>query len=107
MGYRPPMRRLLAALVLLPGLAWAQDAEDRTDRDRFDGFTPMEGVEYYCTDATGNRRELGEVICITAGCDTWLARCDMSVNNPTWRRLQDGCPGVSLHSRLKLLEPPV
>ena len=56
---------------------------------------PMPGVEYYCTDATGARREIGDVICITASCQVWVARCEVSLNNPTWRKLSDGCPGVS------------
>ncbi|WP_275567033.1 hypothetical protein [Psychromarinibacter sediminicola] len=99
------MKRCLAALLLLPGPALAQAAPDPAGRP--EGFAPMEGVEYYCTDADGARHEIGAVICITAGCDTWLARCGMSLNNPTWRWVQDGCPGVSLHDRLKLLQPPV
>ena len=55
--------------------------------------------------------ELGEVLCITAGCQTWMARCDMSVNSPTWRKIQDGCPGassgVSVYDRLQQAQPPV
>lgn len=101
------MTRLIVALLLLPGLAWAQDAKRQT----YDGFVPMEGVEYYCTDSTGQRMELGEVLCITAGCQTWMARCDMSVNSPTWRKIQDGCPGassgVSVYDRLQQAQPPV
>ncbi len=99
------MKRILAALLLLPGAALAQAVPDPAGRPG--DFAPMDGVEYFCTDADGARHELGEVICITAGCDTWLARCDMSLNNPTWRRVQDGCPGVSLYRRLQLLQPPV
>lgn len=94
---------MLVPLLLMPGLAWAQEAQTM-DRN---GYMPMPGVEYYCTDETGQRKELGEVICITAGCDTWMARCDMSLNNPMWRRIQDGCPGVSLYDRIKAMEPPV
>ncbi|WP_425053692.1 hypothetical protein [Psychromarinibacter sp. S121] len=93
------MFRVFAFLLLAPGLAMAQEA--------FSGYQPLPGVEYYCTDATGGRKELGDVICITAGCDTWMARCDMSLNNPTWRRIQDGCPGVSLYDRIKTMQPPV
>ncbi|WP_379561112.1 hypothetical protein [Psychromarinibacter halotolerans] len=99
MGYRRVMYRALALLLLAPGLATAQDA--------FRGYEPLPGVEYYCTDDHGARKELGDVICITAGCDTWMARCDMSLNNPTWRRIQDGCPGVSLYDRIKTMQPPV
>ena len=67
-------------------------------------FTRMPGVEYYCTGATGERYELGEVICITASCKTWTARCDMSWNSPMWRKTQDGCPGVSVQQRLDKLK---
>ena len=67
-------------------------------------FTPMPGVEYFCTGSSGERYELGEVICITASCQTWTARCDMSQNIAMWRKTQDGCPAVSLDRRLTRLK---
>jgi hypothetical protein len=58
---------------------------------------PKDGYSYpdcYCTDSAGKRVELGETACLTIGSRHVLARCDMSVNNPTWRTESDGCPGV-------------
>ena len=67
---------------------------------------PLPKIELYCTDATGARRELGEVICITASCQTWMAKCDMSLNNVMWRKVQDGCPTADLRERIRSLTPP-
>ncbi|PRX35001.1 hypothetical protein SAMN05216257_102525 [Meinhardsimonia xiamenensis] len=53
-----------------------------------------EGLDYSCTDAEGNRVPLGTVACFTASCQTWTARCELSLTNVIWRKLQDGCPGV-------------
>ena len=86
------MKWLTIILLALPLSANAQDAGKSTA----ELYPPMPGVEYYCTDATGARRELGDVICIAASCQTWVARCEVSLNTPTWRKLSDGCPGVSL-----------
>ena len=56
-----------------------------------------EGFSYpdcYCTDSLGQRVEMGEMACLIIGSRRVLARCDMSVNNPTWREQSEGCPGV-------------
>lgn len=84
------MKRWIALALFLPGFASAGSMPSRTPGT----YTPMEGVEYYCTDADGARVELGQVICIRASCLTWLARCDMSLNIPMWRKVQDGCPAA-------------
>ena len=64
---------------------------------------PPRPIELYCTDSNGDRIELGEIICISTSCvPRYLARCEMSLNNVMWRKLQDGCPGVSLQGG----EPP-
>lgn len=78
------MLRSVVFLMALAGPAGAQE------------FQQMPGVEYYCTGSGGERYELGAIICITASCQTWTARCDMSLNIPMWRKTQDGCPAVSL-----------
>jgi hypothetical protein len=50
----------------------------------------------YCTDGGGNRLELGELTCIAVSCTPpYLARCEMSLNSPMWRKVQEGCPAVS------------
>ncbi len=62
--------------------------------------------DYFCTGSDGERHELGEVLCLTSSsCQIWLAKCDMSLNNPTWRKVQDGCPVASWIERIHALQP--
>lgn len=77
------MLRILLVAALLP---WAAAAD----------IPAIKPSQTYCTDGKGQPVELGGVICIRAGCQTWLARCDTSLNNVIWRKIQNGCPGVSL-----------
>lgn len=67
------------------------------------------GVDRYCTDATGARHELGEVLCLRRSCgNDVLARCEMAQNNVIWREIQQGCPAASLIPllpRLKRIQP--
>ena len=56
-----------------------------------------EGFSYpdcYCTDSKGQRVDLHKTACLVIGSRRVLARCDMSLNNPTWRHESEGCPGV-------------
>ena len=87
------MRLILALLIL--GAAPARADTDGV-RPFSELYPPMPGVEYFCEDANGQRYEMGALLCIRASCQTWMARCDMSLNNPTWRKVQDGCPAVGL-----------
>ncbi|MEM7731498.1 MAG: hypothetical protein AAF280_01800 [Pseudomonadota bacterium] len=48
-------------------------------------------VDCYCTNATGDRVELGEMICLHVGGRSFTAQCQMSLNNPMWREVSDGC----------------
>lgn len=48
-------------------------------------------VDCYCTDATGGRVELGEEICLFVDGRAFMARCEMSLNNPIWRDTGRGC----------------
>ena len=48
-------------------------------------------IECYCTDKTGARVELGEVICMQVDGRMFMAQCQMSLNNPMWREVQQGC----------------
>jgi len=91
---------VLTALTLLAGPAFADGPEPKCFAEL---YPTLPGVEYYCNDANGVRFELGQVICVSTSCQTWMARCDMSLNNPTWRKISDGCPSVSLIDRIKAL----
>ena len=58
---------------------------------------PKKGFRYpdcFCTDSQGQRIELGRTICLQIGSNQFMAKCDMSLNNPTWRRVSEGCPSV-------------
>ena len=59
---------------------------------------PKKGFRYpdcFCTDSTGKRVEMGMTSCLKIGSQHFLARCAMSLNNPTWRRVDDKCPAPS------------
>lgn len=61
-------------------------------------------VECYCTDKSGARVELGEMICLQVDGKMFMAQCQMSLNVPMWRKISDGC----LSSRLpESLQPEV
>ena len=48
-------------------------------------------VDCYCTDKGGERRELGDVVCLQVDGRMFTAQCQMSLNVPMWRELQNGC----------------
>ncbi len=48
-------------------------------------------IDCYCTDKTGSRIELGQTICMEVGGRVFMAQCQMSLNVPMWRELQEGC----------------
>lgn len=56
----------------------------------------------YCTDSSGSRVELGEIICLQVDGRMFMAQCQMSLNVPMWREVQSGC----LSSRLERVQPP-
>ncbi|NVO55499.1 hypothetical protein HW561_06830 [Rhodobacteraceae bacterium B1Z28] len=57
----------------------------------------------YCTDKSGTRVELGEMICLQVDGRMFMAQCQMSLNVPMWREVQEGC----LSSGLQQSEPPI
>ncbi|WP_339949020.1 hypothetical protein [uncultured Albimonas sp.] len=98
------LRLIPAALAafLLPSLAVAGPAWTRPPAK--DGFAYP---DCYCTNR-GERVELGATTCIRIGSVEYTAVCGMSLNNPAWRKLEDGCapqPGASLLQRLEQLQP--
>ena len=77
------MRVLFAALMIAsPALA------DATMGDKT--------IDCYCTDKSGARVELGEMICLQVDGKMFMAQCQMSLNVPMWRKMQDGCLSSSL-----------
>ncbi|MFK7868040.1 MAG: hypothetical protein AB8B58_02250 [Roseobacter sp.] len=48
-------------------------------------------VPCYCTDTAGSRIELGETICLQVDGRMFMAQCQMSLNVPMWREVQEGC----------------
>ena len=61
-----------------------------------DGTYNGKTVECYCTDSTGGRIELGEMICLHVGGRSFMAQCQMSLNNPMWREISEGCLSSSV-----------
>ena len=55
----------------------------------------------YCTDTVGARVELGETICLQVDGRMFMAQCQMSLNVPMWREVQQGC----MSSRLQSVNP--
>lgn len=53
-------------------------------------------IDCYCTDSSGGRVDLGEMICLHVDGKMFMAQCQMSLNVPMWRKISDGC----LSSRL-------
>ena len=93
---------ILAAALASPPTALAQS-----------GWTPppaKDGLAYpecYCTNR-GERVEMGGRTCIRIGSVEYTAVCGMSLNNPAWRKVEDGCapqPAASLLQRLQQAEP--
>jgi hypothetical protein len=80
---------VLASLMALPAAADVTSPSGKT-------------VECYCTDSTRNRIELGETICLQVDGRMFMAQCQMSLNVPMWREVQEGC----LSSSLQTAEPP-
>ncbi|MEX0364845.1 MAG: hypothetical protein AB3N22_02165 [Ruegeria sp.] len=52
----------------------------------------------YCTDRSGARVELGEMICLQVDGRMFMAQCQMSLNVPMWREVQEGCLSSGLQS---------
>ncbi|MGI3211351.1 hypothetical protein ACROSR_09575 [Roseovarius tibetensis] len=83
--------RLIVPLVLAATPAFSDSVPDGTAAD------------CYCTDRNGDRVEMGETICLQVDGKMFMAQCQMSLNNPMWRKVSDGC----LSSGLKLPQPAV
>ena len=90
--YAGPMKHILCLIALLaPAIGVA-------DVTRPDGTVQ----DCYCTDSSGSRVDLGETICLFVDGRAFMAQCQMSLNVPMWREVQEGC----LSSRLQRSDPP-
>ncbi|WP_261394631.1 hypothetical protein [Phaeobacter italicus] len=79
-----PCGGVLAAVVLVTSLTCGvAQADVKTP----DGRT----IDCYCTDSSGSRIELGEFICLQVDGRMFTAQCQMSLNVPMWREVQNGC----------------
>jgi hypothetical protein len=57
----------------------------------------------YCTDKSGARVDLGQMICLQVDGRMFMAQCQMSLNVPMWREVSEGC----LSSGLERSKPPI
>ncbi|PTM98967.1 hypothetical protein [Mycoplana dimorpha] len=82
------MRSLLGIFVLIPVLLLpvASDALGKCT----------------CRNRDGSRYEQGAVACLNVDGRTYLARCEMALNVPNWKKVQDGCPAAD-RSRVERL----
>lgn len=87
------MKRFIAlsTLIALPAAADVTSPSGKT-------------VDCYCTDKQRNRVEIGETICMQVDGRMFMAQCQMSLNSPMWREVQEGCLSSSLHSPLDPLQ---
>ena len=74
------MSQLKAVLLIaaLTGPVWAGD-------------DVVKWPDCYCTDKGGARVELGETRCMFVDGRSFTAQCQMSLNNPMWREVGEGC----------------
>lgn len=61
-------------------------------------------IDCYCTDSGGNRVELGEQICLQVDGRMFMAQCQMSLNVPMWREIEQGCTSAGLGRVDQLLQ---
>jgi hypothetical protein len=81
------MKRIILLLSLLALPATAQGT-----------YPSGKTVDCYCTDRNRSRIELGETICMQVGGRMFMAQCQMSLNVPMWREVQEGCLSSSLQT---------
>ena len=62
-------------------------------------------IDCYCTDSTGGRVDLGEKICLHVDGKMFTAQCQMSLNVPMWREVQEGCLSSGLQQSKPSLDP--
>lgn len=68
---------LLALLALPIGIAEAAE---------------LHGTLCTCRNRDGSRHQLGSLVCLNVDGRRYLARCEMALNVPNWKKVQDSCP---------------
>lgn len=87
---------VVALMLAAPAVAEPPKPVERSGGG-YNPVPPAKGFRYpdcFCTDSEGKRVEMGQTSCLQIGSKQFLAQCDMSLNNPIWRRVSDGCPNV-------------
>ncbi|TLP64472.1 hypothetical protein FEE96_11920 [Parasedimentitalea maritima] len=64
-------------------------------------------IDCFCTDRSGSRIELGQTICLQVDGRMFMAQCQMSLNVPMWREVQQGCLSSSLDQQDKPISSQV
>ena len=97
--------RVAFAPLLILAVLVAAPASSQT----FESVPAKEGYSYsesYCSNR-GHRVEMGDLSCLRVDGRVFLARCDMSLNNPVGRTVQDSCPsGLDTFSDTKSAAAP-
>ncbi|MDX8478006.1 hypothetical protein RFN28_05855 [Mesorhizobium sp. VK24D] len=57
--------------------------------------------------ANGKSFKVGETACLTVAGESHLARCDMVLNNTSWTKVNDTCPGENQAPKLHPISTPV
>lgn len=52
--------------------------------------------------ANGKSYQVGQVACLTIADQSHLARCDMVLNNTSWTKVGDKCPGNTMAPHLQM-----
>jgi len=91
------MRKLTVVLTALAAFVPVNVLADVQDGDRV--------IECFCTDSAGSRVDLGEEICLFVDGRAFMARCEMSLNNPMWRETGQSCLSSGVSETLQSIEP--
>lgn len=95
-------RYLLLTLTTLLLCTWSVQAQESRFKKRPRHL--FKQPDCYCTNR-GVRIELGDFSCLYVDGTSYLAQCQMALNNPIWRKIQDGCPTTRLDTE-KLASSP-
>lgn len=81
----------LAVLITLALVASPLAAQDQAEKPCF------------CRNSDGEKVMLGDIACLQVGSTMFMARCSMSLNVLTWRKVADGCLSSQISTPKKLV----